>query len=287
MLKLSLIFSAVICTQLISLPAHALQFYVHTSDDDILTIPSSKIDAALTSALTLGASWGQTSYLASSYTLELQQRIYDANGHNHQPIAGISLINFQINQAWQNFQMQVGISGPDTPAEQIQNSWHKSRDLPEVNYWHTQIPFTLLGNISSSKKWRYRDDQFAVDAFVQIGNLRTALGMGGEWRYGSAKSCLYGVSAYEHLSPANDLCTGWLATAHINGQLVSDDFIYNTDGQGYRAPKANSGFVQAVFGLEYHHPFGWVELEVRQNSERFSNSGFFEQYGAISLGVKL
>jgi hypothetical protein len=276
---------------LASINASAFEFYVSTADDDILTYPSGTFDAALTSELVIGVGFHWQPPVLKGFdhiNIELDQRIYDANRHNHEPIAGysgLSLIatNTTTAKQWQHLGLHIGYTGPDTPAGKIQNSWHEMRDIPPVTYWHKQIPTHFLASAFYSQKYLVLEN-ISADWLVTLGNLRTNAASMLSWRYGSANHCYAGLSSNEfnHSIALND-CSGWLIEVATKAELNAYEFIYQLEGN-YTAPEQRYLIVYGAIAVSYLHENFWLNAQVHQNSEKFVDSGFIEQYGRITLG---
>jgi hypothetical protein len=132
-------------------------------------------------------------------------------------------------------ELKVGVIGPSSGAETIQNKFHDLIGQPVAAGWGTQTPDEPMINLDGELRRRFGDDHldFIARSVLQLGTLRTGFAVGGQLRYGRGLGSTWGVGTIR----GNNAYLGPLGTNqgfrwHVFGDLQAEAVVrnYATDG---------------------------------------------------------
>ncbi|CAN5133315.1 lipid A deacylase LpxR family protein [soil metagenome] len=166
-----------------------------------------------------------------NYGFSLTQLIYTPEDtgaleliEDDRPYAGWLGLGFSIHAKKQSvvhsLELNLGVVGPYSFAEDAQNGVHSARGIPEARGWDNQLSNEFVANLFYSTKWRYTPDllhhgKFRADIIPRIGaaagNLNTSAEAGLTIRIG--------------YNPPNDFASQRLSPTAYNQQ-----FFIEADG---------------------------------------------------------
>ncbi len=132
-------------------------------------------------------------------------------------------------------ELKVGVIGPSSGAETIQNKFHDLIGQPVAAGWGTQTPDEPMINLDGELRRRFGDDHldFIARSVLQLGTLRTGFAVGGQLRYGRGLGSTWGVGTIR----GNNAYLGPLGANqgfrwHVFGDLQAEAVVrnYATDG---------------------------------------------------------
>lgn len=115
---------------------------------------------------------------------------------NDRPYAGFLYTGFALHSKTDEIldtaEIVLGIIGSEAKGEFAQNTVHDLRDIPTAKGWHNQLHTEPGLRLSWQRKWRYYEDKlfdffdydFIPYTGLTLGNVRTAVHAGGEFRIG-------------------------------------------------------------------------------------------------------
>jgi hypothetical protein len=152
------------------------------------------------------------------YELTFGQEIYTpSNIHRNHPdtddrpyagwlYGGIGLIQDTDHRQLDHLELQLGVVGPASFANQVQNDWHQFIGVQEAKGWNNQVSNEPGVMLSYEHKWRFLQafgDGFAVDAIPElgatVGNVMTYAEASTMFRFGRNLEADYGP---ERMRPA-------------------------------------------------------------------------------------
>jgi len=167
------------------------------------------------------------------------------------PYAGYSYLSMAYHQksnhgnGWSQMdtaEVQIGIVGPSSLAEDAQKRVHRSRNLQRPNGWDHQLKDELGILVAFERKWLYhptRHHHFCVDimphAGISLGNIMTYLNSGFEVRTGWNIPRSFAVSL---IRPAGstwstvDNTFSFYLFAAVNGRIVLRNIFF--DGNTFK-----------------------------------------------------
>ena len=134
------------------------------------------------------------------YELTFGQEIYTpSNIHRNHPdtddrpyagwlYGGIGLLQDTDRRQLDHLELQLGVVGPTSFANQVQNDWHQFIGVQTAKGWNNQINNEPGVMLSYEHKWRFLQglgDGFAVDAIPELGGT-----VGNVMTYGEASTML-------------------------------------------------------------------------------------------------
>jgi hypothetical protein len=254
-------------------------------------------------AVRLGASLVQSIYTPTDIsvsTLQLDDR----------PYAGVLYASLLLQKrgataggtaVLDTWRMDLGVIGPESQAEDAQNTVHRVRNLGTANGWAHQLKTEPALALRCQRTWRWA--QGAADGWgwdvlpaagLSLGNLGTYAGIGGQVRAGWRLPGDFGVQTIDaisvpHVGRTSAAATGRgiFAFAGFEGRAIA----YNAflDGNLWRASHHMSKFplvADGKFGLVYSGKRFDVSLTQVIRSKEFVGQREIDAYGALALSVK-
>ena len=199
------------------------------------------------------------------------------------------------------WRMDLGVIGPESQAEEAQNTVHRVRNLGTANGWATQLKTEPALALRFQRTWRWEQGaadgwgwDFLPAAGLSLGNIGTYAGLGGQVRAGWRLPGNFGVQTIDAISvphvgrtSASATGRGIFAFAGFEGRAIA----YNAflDGNLWRASHHVTKFplvADGKFGLVYSGKRFDVSLTQVIRSKEFVGQREIDAYGALALSVK-
>lgn len=221
------------------------------------------------------------------------------------PYAGYLYLGFAYHirdyKQLDTLEMNIGMVGPASLAEQSQDFIHNLRAIDKFNGWDNQLENELGLQFIYEHKHRFKlthhwpHQDFIAHSGVSLGNVATYLNLGGEYRIGWQLPEDFGTAAVrpggDNSAPGKGdvrYCRQWICGLHafmsIDGRLVARDIFL--DGNTFedshsvdRRPAvadAAIGFSFLVGGwkVSYAKVFRTREFEEQQNPHEYGSLSF-------------
>jgi len=188
-------------------------------------------------------------------------------------------------------ELNVGIVGPQSYAEDVQNNFHDLIGVARSNGWNNQLKNEPALALFFERKWRpeaVRLGGFEVDAVPHIGgsvgNVFTVANIGGTARFGRGLDLDFGpphirpsLSGFAAVGDEHDF--GWYVFAGGEARAVARDIFLdgNTFADSHRVAKKTfvGSFQFGVsvayrgYRLAFSHVFLTKEFEAQRRSDRY------------------
>lgn len=225
-------------------------------------------------------------------------------GPRERPFAGVLMGHFGLIQDSPNTRstlvLGLGMVGPATGAEGLQNGFHKLIKQGRVNGWNTQLKNEPLLQVTSERTWRVPITSFAgleTDALpsltASVGNLRAYLQTGVTVRLGQGLQADFGaarprpgVTGGDYFRRQRDFA--WYLFAGADGRVVARDLTL--DGNTFtssRSVKKNvfvgevqGGLAIIAYGMRLSYTHRLMSQEFR------TQRGGLHQMGSLALSVR-
>ena len=254
-------------------------------------------------AVRLGAGLGQSIYTPtdiSTPTLQLNDR----------PYAGVLYTSLLLQKrgattgatpVLDTWRLDLGVIGPESQAEEAQNTVHRVRNLGVANGWPHQLRTEPALALRFQRTWRAAQGtsgdwgwDFLPGAGVSVGNIGTYAVLGGQVRAGWRLPGDFGVQTIDAIpapsvgrTSAEAARRGVFAFAAVEGQAVA--YSAFLDGNLWRASHHVVKFplvADAKFGLVYSGQRFDVSLTQVIRSKEFVGQREIDAYGALALSMK-
>jgi hypothetical protein len=215
--------------------------------------------------------------------------------------AGIGLVSVSGDRL-DNLELDIGVIGPASFAEDVQRSWHKAFGFQRPNGWDNQLDNELGILLSYERKWR-RWARFTALGFdgditphfgVNLGNVLTQSAAGFTVRIGGdlARHYDYGPPRIRPSLPGSDYFVSdggfsWYIFFGAEGRLVARNIFL--DGNTFQSShsvrkkpfvgdvQGGIAFILGPVRLAYTHVF---------RTKEFDSQDHTDQYGAFSMSVR-
>ena len=221
--------------------------------------------------------------------------------------AGIGLVAIREKgkvQVLDNFELDVGIVGPASLAEQAQNTWHRDViHVPEANGWDNQLKSEIGVLALYERKWPYMFDQKVAGMELEttgslggaLGNVYTYGAAGVGMRIGQNLGLDYGPprirpglhgGGFFKLPEGEDF--SWYLFGGLEGRAVARNIFL--DGNTFRDShdvdkKPFVGDLQVGFVVTYKR-FRLAFTNVFRSKE-FDGQDDIDQFGSINLSYRI
>ena len=254
-------------------------------------------------AARLGASLVQSIYTPTDISVPTLQL-------NDRPYAGVLYASFLLQKRGataggtsllDTWRLDLGVIGPESQAEEAQNTVHRVRNLGTANGWANQLKTEPALALRFQRTWRWAQSTPAgwgwdvlPAAGLSLGNIGTYAGLGGQVRAGWRLPGDFGVQTIDAISvphvgrtSASATGRGIFAFAGLEGRAIA----YNAflDGNLWRASHHVTKFplvADGKFGLVYSGKRYDVSLTQVIRSKEFVGQREIDAYGALALSVK-
>jgi hypothetical protein len=241
--------------------------------------------------------FGQNMYTPSDYSIRAPQP-------NDRPYAGWLYgtvgITSDTGKTLDNYRLTLGVVGPLSGAEQVQETVHDAIGSDHPQGWQNQLDNEPGLNLSYQRKWRnifqLNPDGYGIDLTpsvgASVGNVLTAASVGAVVRFGEDLPADYGppligstVAGTDYFTPSEDL--GWYVFGGLEGSAVAhniflDGNTFSDSASVDKKPFIGGAQVGAAITfdgirLAYTHIF---------RSEEFEGQIGGDSYGAFTLSTK-
>ncbi|MDR3534742.1 MAG: lipid A deacylase LpxR family protein [Rhodopila sp.] len=220
------------------------------------------------------------------------------------PYAGLLLGNMSLLSDTEDTRsvltLSLGLVGPGSGAQQLQNAWHNLIGQAHNQGWGSQIPNTPVIELLHERTWRLPLGTlagFETDALtslaVGVGDLRDYIQTGVTFRLGEGLNSDFGVprvhpglSGGDAFVPTRPLA--WYVFAGVDGQAVGYDLLLQTNpfrSGRHVSPVWDVGEVQGGFAV-MAHGMRLTFAYVMQTQEFNGQTGGLHQFGSASLSVR-
>jgi hypothetical protein len=242
---------------------------------------------------------------------DLAQQIYTPAGTAatvpspyDRPYAGVLLGNFSLMSDGNDntrsvLTLSLGVVGPASGAEQLQNGFHNLIGQNPTNGWGSQIQNTPAIEVLHERTWRIPMGTVAgleTDALpsltIGLGDLRDYLQTGVTFRFGRGLDSDFGVPRVRPGLSGGDAFVAtrpfaWYVFAGVDGQAVGYDMLLqSTPFRGgphvstvWDVGEMQGGFAVMAYGMRLTFAY------VAQTQEFHGQTGGLHQFGSASLSV--
>lgn len=237
--------------------------------------------------------FGQNMYTPEDYSVRAPQP-------NDRPYAGwlytSAGVTSDTGTTLDHFRITLGVVGPMSGAEQVQETFHDFIGSDHPQGWQNQLDNEPGLILSYQRKWRnwwaLNNNGFGLDltpsAGAQLGNVRTAASVGGVVRIGEDLPADYGppligstLTGTDFFQPRSNGSMGWYLFAGLEGNAVARDIFLdgNTFEDSLSVDKKNFvGGAQLGVAVTYN--------DVRYAyTHRFLTKEYDQQMGTSSYGA--
>lgn len=242
---------------------------------------------------------------------DLAQQIYTPAGTAanvpspfDRPFAGVLLGNFSLISDTADTRsvltLSVGLVGPDSGGEELQNSFHDLIGQNHTNGWGSQIQNTPIGEILHERTWRLPMGTVAgleTDALpslsIGLGDLRDYVQTGVTFRFGQGLDSDFGVPRLRPGLSGGDAFVptrpfAWYVFAGADGQAVAYDLLLQSYpfrsgahvSTVWDVGELQGGFAVMAYGMRLTFAY------VAQTQEFHGQTGGLHQFGSASLSVR-
>jgi lipid A 3-O-deacylase len=242
---------------------------------------------------------------------DLTQQIYTPAGTSNpvpnpfdRPFAGVLLGNFSLISDTQDSRsvltFSLGVVGPASGAEQVQNGFHDLIGQRHTVGWGGQIQNTPVGEVLHERTWRLPMGTVAgleTDALpsltVGLGDLRDYLQTGVTFRIGQGLNSDFGVPRIRPGLSGGDAFVptrpfAWYVFAGVDGQAVGYDLLLESNpfrsgphvSTVWDVAEMQGGFAVMAYGMRLTFAY------VAQTQEFNGQTGGLHQFGSASLSIR-
>ncbi len=208
------------------------------------------------------------------------------------------------NDTFDHAQLDIGIVGPSSQADHIQNDIHDWLDLDEAKGWNNQLSDEVTAQLYLRRKWRVEMEPITVchwelsqqlipQVELAAGSVYRHVSAGATWRLGHNLPDDFGPGRLADVGAATGGPTdgaGGYGFIRIAGRAVEHDLFL--EGNSFKdSPGVDAetlvGEIQAGVAAFYHYE-GWnFEANYSQTfvSEQFDGQAGSDAYGALNVSV--
>ncbi len=243
--------------------------------------------------------------------IDLAQQIYTPAGTSttvpsryDRPYAGVLLGNFSLLSDSEDTRsvltLSLGLVGPGSGAEQLQNGFHDAIGQTHALGWNSQIQNTPAIELLHERTWRLPMGTVAgleTDALpsltIGLGDLRDYVQAGLTFRFGQGLGSDFGVPRFRPGLSGGDAFVptrpfAWYVFAGANGQAVGYDLLLNSTpfrsgphvSSVWDVAEMQGGFAVMAYGMRLTFAY------VAQTQEFNGQTGGLHQFGSASLSFR-
>jgi lipid A 3-O-deacylase len=242
--------------------------------------------------------------------IDLAQQIYTPTGTEatvpnrfDRPYAGVLLGNFSLMSDSEDTRsvltLSLGVVGPGSGAQQLQNGFHDLIGQSRTNGWDSQIQNTPVVELLHERTWRLpmgTIGNIETDALpsltIGLGDLRDYLQTGVTFRFGQGLGSDFGVPRFRPGLSGGDAFTptrpfAWYVFAGADGQAVAYDLLLQSHpfrggphvSTVWDVAEMQGGFAVMAYGMRLTFAY------VAQTQEFNGQTGGLHQFGSASLSI--
>jgi lipid A 3-O-deacylase len=242
---------------------------------------------------------------------DLAQQIYTPDGTSttvpsprDRPYAGVLLGNFSLmsdnDDSRSVLTVSLGVVGPDSGAQQLQNDFHDLIGQNRTRGWGSQIQNTPVFEVLHERTWRLPMGTLAgleTDALpsltIGLGDLRDYIQTGVTFRFGQGLNSDFGVPRLRPGLSGGDAFTptrpfAWYVFAGVDGQAVAYDMLLQSSpfrggphvSTVWDVAEMQGGFAVMAYGMRLTFAY------VAQTHEFNGQAGGLHQFGSASLSLR-
>ena len=243
--------------------------------------------------------------------VDLSQQIYTPTDTSltvpnrfDRPYAGVLLGNFSLmsdaDDSRSVLTLSLGVVGPGSGAENVQNGFHDLIGQNQTNGWGSQIQNVPAIEVLHERTWRLPMGTVAgleTDALpsltVGLGDLRDYLQTGVTFRFGQGLNSDFGVPRVRPGLSGGDAFVptrpfAWYVFGGVDGQAVAYDLLLqSTPFRGgphvstvWDVGEAQGGFAVMAYGMRLTFAY------VAQTQEFTGQTGGLHQFGSASISFR-
>ena len=243
--------------------------------------------------------------------VDLSQQIYTPAGTSttvpsrfDRPYAGVLLGNFSLISDSEDTRsvltLSLGVVGPGSGAEQLQNGFHDAIGQAHAFGWNSQIQNTPAIELLHERTWRLPMGNVAgleTDALpsltIGLGDLRDYIQAGLTFRFGQGLGSDFGVPRLRPGLSGGDAFTptrpfAWYVFAGADGQAVGYDLLLNSSpfrggphvSSVWDVAEMQGGFAVMAYGMRLTVAY------VAQTQEFKGQTGGLHQFGSASISFR-
>lgn len=200
-----------------------------------------------------------------------------------------------------NWRLDLGVIGPESQAEEAQNTVHRVRNLGLAHGWSHQLQTEPALALRYQRTWRWAQGNsdgwgwdFLPAAGLSLGNIGTYAALGGQVRAGWRMPGDFGVQAIDSIAAPSMGRTAGTATqrgifafAGVEGRAVA--YSAMLDGNLWQQSQHVDKFplvADAKFGLLYSGKRFDVSLTQVIRTKEFVGQREIDAYGSLAFSVK-
>jgi hypothetical protein len=214
-------------------------------------------------------------------------------------LGNFSLLN-DSDDARSVLSLSLGVLGPASGAEQVQNGFHNLIGQDHPKGWDGQIQNTPAVQLLHERTWRLPIGSIGgleADALpgltVGLGNVRTYAQVGVSFRFGQGLNSDFGVPRVRPGLSGGDVFVptrpfAWYMFAGADGQAVAYDILLQSDpfrGGPHVSTVWDVGELQAGFAI-MANGLRLTFAYVAQTQEFQGQSGGLHQFGSASISFR-
>ncbi len=220
------------------------------------------------------------------------------------PYAGVLLGNFSLmsdaDDSRSVLTLSLGVVGPGSGAQQLQNGFHGLIGQNNTNGWNSQIQNTPAIELLHERTWRLPLGTVAgleTDALpaltIGVGDLRDYVQAGMTFRFGQGLGSDFGVPRFRPGLSGGDAFTptrpfAWYVFGGVDGQAVGYDLLLSSSpfrggphvSTLWDVAEAQGGFAIMAYGMRLTVAY------VAQTQEFKGQTGGLHQFGSAALSVR-
>jgi lipid A 3-O-deacylase len=243
--------------------------------------------------------------------VDLAQQIYTPAGTAaavpspfDRPYAGVLLGNFSLMSDAEDTRsvltLSLGVVGPASGAQQLQNGFHDVIGQDHTNGWAGQIPNTPAFEVLHERTWRLPIGTVAgleTDALpsltIGLGDLRDYLQTGLTFRFGQGLDSDFGVPRFRPGLSGGDAYVptrpfAWYVFGGVDGQAVAYDLLLQSNpfrggphvSTVWDVAEMQGGFAVMAYGMRLTFAY------VVQTQEFNGQTGGLHQFGSAAISFR-
>lgn len=216
---------------------------------------------------------------------------------------GAFSITSYTRESYGSLEVQLGVVGPSSLAEQVQNNTHDLFNIDRAHGWDRQLRDEPGVNVVLARQWRYNRPVAASPSgalqvgiipslTASLGNVQTYAAAGGVVRIGDKLDADFGTPRMRPTTAGSAFYTpdrewGWYAFGGIEGRAVARDIFLdgNTWRDGPSVDKRNF-IADASLGAALFTPWGRITYTHTFRTKEFFGQKKTTEFGSINFSTR-